>query len=74
MLTTDEYLHGLISTVNEMPRLAINAVTAGDYAAPVRIAVFVNQLHAAFQVLNLKKDALRKRFDSLKVSWATETD
>ena len=26
----------------------------------------VKQVHAAFQVLNLKNDALRKRFDSLK--------
>ncbi|WFD02640.1 Translin-1 [Malassezia obtusa] len=67
MLATDEYLHGLISMVNELPRLAMNAVTAGDFAAPVQIAAFVKQLHAAFQVLNLKNDILRKRFDGLKV-------
>lgn len=67
MLATDEYLHGLISMVNELPRLAMNAVTVGDFVAPVRIASFVKQLHAAFQVLNLKNDILRKRFDGLKV-------
>lgn len=67
MLATDEYLHGLISMANELPRLAMNAVTAGDFGAPVRIAAFVKQLHAAFQVLNLKNDILRKRFDGLKV-------
>ncbi|WFD45984.1 Translin-1 [Malassezia furfur] len=66
MLATDEYLHGLISMANELPRLAMNAVTAGDFGAPVRIAAFVKQLHAAFQVLNLKNDILRKRFDGLK--------
>lgn len=66
-LATDEYLHGLISMVNELPRLALNAVTAGDFGAPVGIAAFVKQLHAAFQVLNLKNDILRKRFDGLKV-------
>lgn len=66
MLATEEYLHGLISMANELPRLAVNAVTVGDYAAPVRISVFVKQLHSAFQVLNLKNDALRKRFDGMK--------
>lgn len=66
-LTTEEYLHGLISTINEMPRLAMNAVTQGDFERPVRIADMVKQVHGAFQVLNLKNDALRKRFDSLKV-------
>ncbi|WFC98276.1 Translin-1 [Malassezia yamatoensis] len=65
-LTTEEYLHGLISMMNELPRLAMNSVTAGDFASPVQIAAFVKQLHAAFQVLNLKNDALRKRFDGLK--------
>ncbi|WFD29370.1 Translin-1 [Malassezia sp. CBS 17886] len=67
MLSTDEYLHGVISMVNELPRHAVNAVTAGDFAAPVRIAAFVKQVHGAFQVLNLKNDLLRKRFDGLKV-------
>ncbi|KOS14468.1 translin [Malassezia pachydermatis] len=66
LLTTEDYLHGLISMVNELPRLAIHAVTHGDFDAPVRIADMVKQVHAAFQVLNLKNDALRKRFDSLK--------
>lgn len=65
-LTTEEYLHGLISMINELPRLAIHAVTTGDFEAPERIASVVKQVHAAFQILNLKNDALRKRFDSLK--------
>lgn len=73
LLTTEDYLHGLISMVNELPRLAIHAVTHGDFDAPVRIADMVKQVHAAFQVLNLKNDALRKRFDSLKVRFGLLT-
>jgi len=65
-LTTEEYLHGLISVVNELPRLSIHVVTLGDYDAPIRIASLVKQVHAAFQILNLKNDLLRKRFDTLK--------
>ena len=29
--------------------------------------MFVKELHAGFQLLNLKNDSLRKRFDSIKV-------
>ncbi|CCU98210.1 unnamed protein product [Malassezia sympodialis ATCC 42132] len=65
-LTTDDYLHGLISMVNDLPRLAVTAVIAGDYHTPLSVVTLVKQVHAAFQVLNLKNDALRKRFDSLK--------
>ncbi|SJX61689.1 related to Translin [Sporisorium reilianum f. sp. reilianum] len=65
-LATEDYLHALINAINDLPRLAVNCVTLGDYRTPVRLAAFVKQLHAAFQLLNLKNDALRKRFDSLK--------
>jgi hypothetical protein len=46
--------------------LSINAVTAGDYARPLRIGQFVGELDSGFRLLNLKNDALRKRFDALK--------
>ncbi|TKY86758.1 hypothetical protein EX895_004398 [Sporisorium graminicola] len=65
-LATEDYLHALINTINDLPRLAVNSVTLGDYRTPVRLASFVKQLHSAFQLLNLKNDSLRKRFDSLK--------
>lgn len=65
-LTIEEYLHGLISLIDELARLAVNSVTAGDYARPVLISRFVKDLHAAFQVLNLKNDALRRRSDGIK--------
>ncbi|KAF8134801.1 Translin [Mycena galopus ATCC 62051] len=55
-LPVEDYLHGLISMVNELSRYAINAVTLGQFEEPVRISNF----------LNLKNDTLRRRFDSLK--------
>jgi len=48
-------------------RLAVNAVTAGDFARPVRIGKFLKELYSGFQLLNLKNDSLRKRFDAIKV-------
>ncbi|KAI9573695.1 Translin [Boletus coccyginus] len=65
-IAVEDYLHGLISLVNELSRLAVNAVTLGDYEAPLRISVFVKDLFAGFSMLNLKNDTLRRRFDSLK--------
>ncbi|KAI9310328.1 Translin [Dichotomocladium elegans] len=52
--------------LNELSRLAINAVTAGDYKRPLRMSSFLARLSAGFLSLNLKNDALRKRFDSIK--------
>ncbi len=43
-------------------------MTLGDYQVPLRISQFVKDLHAGFQVLNLKNDILRKRSDSIKYS------
>ena len=43
-------------------------MTLGDYQVPLRISHFVKDLHAGFQVLNLKNDVLRKRSDSIKYS------
>lgn len=44
----------------------MNSVTAGDYARPIRIATFINELDFGFRLLNLKNDSLRKRYDGLK--------
>ncbi|KAF2743194.1 Translin [Sporormia fimetaria CBS 119925] len=65
-LTIEEYLHALISLVEELARLARNSVTLGDYARPLLINQFVKDLLAGFQILNLKNDALRRRSDGLK--------
>ncbi|XP_035657946.1 translin-like [Branchiostoma floridae] len=62
----DDFLMGLLQLANELSRLAVNSVTAGDYSRPTKIANFVAELDAGFRLLNLKNDALRKRFDGLK--------
>ncbi|KAG0224676.1 Translin [Mortierella sp. GBAus27b] len=65
-ISIEEFLHGVVSLTNELSRLAVNAVTAGDFARPVRIGKFLKELYSGFQLLNLKNDSLRKRFDAIK--------
>jgi len=65
-LPIEDYLHGLISLVNELSRLAVNSVTLGNFEQPIKISVFVKDLFAGFAMLNLKNDTLRRRYDSLK--------
>ncbi len=67
-ITIEDYLLALTSTIEELARLAPNAVTLGDYARPLRISRFIKDVHAGFQLLNLKNDALRRRSDGLKYS------
>ena len=70
-MTIEEYLHSLISLIEELARLAVNSVTLGDYHRPLEISRFVKDLHAGFQLLNLKNDNLRKRSDSIKYNVST---
>ncbi|KAK4669377.1 Translin-1 [Podospora pseudopauciseta] len=65
-ITTEEYLLALVSIIDDLSRLAMNSVTLGDTALAVEISAFIRDLHAGFQVLNLKNDILRKRVDSIK--------
>ncbi|CAG8436380.1 2702_t:CDS:2 [Ambispora gerdemannii] len=65
-ISVEEFLHSLINLTNELSRFAINSVTQGDYNRPIRISKFVKELHNGFQLLNLKNDQLRKRFDGIK--------
>ena len=44
----------------------MNSVTLGDYQRPLQISKFVKDLHAGFQILNLKNDSLRRRSDGIK--------
>jgi len=67
-LTVEEYLQALISLIDELARLAVNSVTLGDYDMALRISQFIKDIHAGFQILNLKNDTLRKRSDSIKYS------
>lgn len=41
-------------------------MTAADYERPFRISSFLAELSDGFRLLNLKNDALRRRFDGLK--------
>ncbi|CAK7208725.1 Translin-1 [Sporothrix bragantina] len=65
-IALEEYLSALTSLTDELGRLAMNAVTLGDGELAVRISRFVKELHAGFQLLNLKNDFLRKKVDGVK--------
>ncbi|TVY26653.1 Translin-1 [Lachnellula hyalina] len=65
-ISIEEYLQSLITLIEELARLAVNSVTLGDYQRPLQISQFVKDLHAGFQILNLKNDSLRRRSDSIK--------
>jgi predicted translin family RNA/ssDNA-binding protein len=67
-VTIEEYLQALITLIEELARLAINSVTLGDYQRPLQISQFVKDVHAGFQILNLKNDSLRRRSDGIKYS------
>ncbi|KAL9429336.1 hypothetical protein AB3S75_031201 [Citrus x aurantiifolia] len=65
-LDIEDYLIGLCFLSNEMPRYVVNQVLAGNYDCPRKVLRFLTDLHAAFRMLNLRNDFLRKKFDSLK--------
>lgn len=65
-LPIEDYLFGLLALVSELSRYAVNAVTNDDYEKPLQISHFVAEINAGFRLLNLKNDALRKRYDVLK--------
>ncbi|KAG6820178.1 hypothetical protein H0H93_004309 [Arthromyces matolae] len=50
-LPVEDYLHGLISLVNELSRLAVNAVTLGNFEEPFRISVFVKDIFIGFSMV-----------------------
>ena len=65
-LTIEEYLLSLVSLLDDLARLARNSVTLGDFSRPLKISQFIKDVHAGFQILNLKNDILRKRSDGIK--------
>jgi len=65
-LTIEEYLLSLVTLLEELARLARNSVTLGDFRRPLQISQFIKDVHAGFQILNLKNDILRKRVDGIK--------
>ncbi|KAM4078300.1 hypothetical protein ACB094_09G026800 [Castanea mollissima] len=65
-LDIEDYLVGICFMSNELPRYVVNQVTAGDYDCPRKVLKFLTDLHAAFRMLNLRNDFLRKKFDGMK--------
>uniref|UniRef100_A0A7N0R9E4 Translin family protein n=1 Tax=Kalanchoe fedtschenkoi TaxID=63787 RepID=A0A7N0R9E4_KALFE len=65
-LDIEEYLIGICFMSNELPRYVVNQVTTGDYDCPRKVLKFLTDLHAAFRMLNLRNDFLRKKFDGMK--------
>ncbi|KAJ3393914.1 hypothetical protein HDU92_007394 [Lobulomyces angularis] len=65
-ITIEDVLNGYVNITSYLSRLALNSVTHGDFARPLRISRFVNDLYTGFQLLNLKNDGLRKKFDAIK--------
>ncbi|XP_010253937.1 PREDICTED: translin isoform X2 [Nelumbo nucifera] len=65
-LDVEDYLIGICFMSNELPRYVVNQVTAGDYDCPRNVVKFLTDLHAAFRMLNLRNDFLRKKFDGMK--------
>ncbi|KAJ2411211.1 Translin-1, partial [Coemansia sp. RSA 2530] len=66
VITLEEYLNAIVSLFNELSRLAVNSVIVNDIQRPQEISAFASDLYAGFQLLNLKNDNLRRRFDSIK--------
>lgn len=62
----EDFLHGLVSLSGELSRWAVTSVIAGEWDRPVSIAAFLEDLFRGFQLLNLRNDLLRKRFDGMK--------
>ncbi len=67
-LVPEDYLHGIITVINELvrthspllcvgaynsekSRLAVNAVTLGDFETPLRISVFAKEVFTGFSVV-----------------------
>ncbi|CAN1143106.1 TSN [Linum perenne] len=65
-LDVEDYLVGICFMSNEMPRYVVNQVTSGNYDCPRKVLKFLTDLHAAFRMLNLRNDFLRKKFDGMK--------
>ncbi|KAJ3362242.1 hypothetical protein GGF32_006274 [Allomyces javanicus] len=62
----EDLLHGLVQLPSELARLAVNCAAQLDYDRPLRIRAFVQELYSGFQLLNLKNDLLRRRYDGIK--------
>ncbi|KAI3641020.1 hypothetical protein MIR68_001898 [Amoeboaphelidium protococcarum] len=65
-VSIEDVLHGILSSCNELSRFGTTSVIAKVYWMPVRIQQYLMLVNKNFQLLNLKNDSVRKRYDSLK--------
>jgi len=65
-LDLDDYLQGLTALPKELVRLCLNSVRSGNYVLPVTINNFLSDFHSSFRLLNMRNDALRRKFDAIK--------
>lgn len=65
-LPLEDYLWGVCQAVSDLPRMAMNRVTLGDYTTPRRNAQFAANVFDAFLQCNFRNDFLRKKFDGMK--------
>ncbi|KAI9179768.1 Translin-1 [Blastocladiella emersonii ATCC 22665] len=62
----DDYLLAVAGLPSDLSRLAVNAAAQRDFARPASILAFVMRVQGGFQLLNLKNDGLRRKYDSIK--------
>ena len=65
-LDIETYLNGIVLLPKEMSRLSMNYVRYEKYDKVKELSDFVNELYAGFQLLNLRNDGLRRKFDGIK--------
>lgn len=65
-IVIEDYLMALCNLCSDLSRYCVNCVIRNDYATPVTIQAFVNELYSGFTKINMKNDGLRKRFDGIK--------
>ncbi|KAI3638668.1 hypothetical protein MIR68_003166 [Amoeboaphelidium protococcarum] len=65
-VSMEDVLHGILSSCNELSRFGTTSVISKVYWMPVRIQQYLMLVNKNFQLLNLKNDSVRKRYDSLK--------
>ena len=65
-LCVPSYLTGVTFISKELTRLAVNAVRSGNPSLVSPISAFLHDLYAAYRLLNLRNDQLRRKVDGLK--------
>lgn len=67
-LDLEIFLLGILQMTDDLSRFAVNSVTLGDYNRVLALQSFIGSINSGYRQLNLKNDALRKKFDGLKYS------